>query len=365
MCICLAAQRAEYYLCAGFQRDSVGSTANRRGREWSGCCGKGQEQSCRKDQRSGPLCPGTSSVSRLDLRAEGWVGLQDMWGESLGAGVSPQRQTRFAEKAQLPGDWPVHETTRLGKQQVCQAWTLVQEPGGWRRGLEVGILMGRVPAGGMEIRRPGEPLGRQVQTEQTDGTSLLAEEWGGGGTTGSGGQSDTKKPRLGRRVQQVENSICKMDAPQGFLARSDKESGTERPLALQAAHPTEGSWELAVTQLKDLSWRPASPGGEASLGRFLSWFLGGESLWSGHQGNGRRVQHILGFQKAAPRKVSAPSGEVWGAKGWAQGDGGAFQRRRALEEGTRLSQERCKVRCKGPEIKAARIIFLEGLFSLA
>ena len=93
-------------------------------------------------------------------RAAGYVGrVPGGWGEPSKA--------RFVENAQLPGDWPVHETTRLGKQRVRQAWTLVQEPGGWRRGLEVGILMGRVPAGGMEIGRPGEPPGRQVQTERT------------------------------------------------------------------------------------------------------------------------------------------------------------------------------------------------------
>lgn len=205
-------------------------------------------------------------------RAAGYVGrVPGGWGEPSKA--DPVRGERTAPRG-------LADTRNHTSGEAAGSSSLDVSAGARR--LETGPGGGN-PHGTCACWRHGDQEARgaagETGTDRTDGTSLLAEEWGGGGTTGSGGQSDTRKPCLGGRVRQVENSICKMDAPQGFLAHSDKESGTERPLALQAAHPTEGSWELAVTQLKDLSWRPASLGGEASLGRFLSWFLGGESLW--------------------------------------------------------------------------------------
>lgn len=55
---------------------------------------------------------------------------------------------------------------------------------------------------------------------------------------------------------------------------------------------------------------PPAPGEGPRRGRFWSW-LPGESPGSGLQGKGRRVQHILGFQEAASRKLSARA-RKWG-----------------------------------------------------
>lgn len=208
---------------------------------------------------------------------------------------------------------------------------------------------GTEPAGGTEL---GEARGAagDAGAARTDGTRLQAGEWGGGGTAGDGGrrggQSDTKKPTLGGRVLQDENSICKMDTPQGSLSRSDKESGTERLLVLQGAHPTEGSWEL--TGLRDPPWRPTSPRGRGQLGEIVEGEVGEDLFGQAikDMGEGYSTAHPWLLESGLEEDVS-PSGEVgvgetdlMGSRAGHKGIVVPSRGGEHLEEGAHHSQER-------------------------